>query len=29
MLLNMIEHPPEPYEKIVVIATTSEGVSRG
>jgi energy-coupling factor transporter ATP-binding protein EcfA2 len=28
MLLNMIEHPPEPYERIVVIATTSEGVSR-
>jgi energy-coupling factor transporter ATP-binding protein EcfA2 len=28
MLLNIIEYPPEPYEKIVVIATTSEGVSR-
>jgi len=28
MLLNIIEYPPEPYERMVVIATTSEGVSR-
>lgn len=27
-LLNIIEYPPEPYEKIVVIVTTSEGVLR-
>ena len=27
-LLNIIEYPPEPYEKVVVVATTSEGVSR-
>jgi GTPase SAR1 family protein len=27
-LLNMIEHPVERYEKIVVIVATSEGVSR-
>jgi len=27
-LLNLIEYPPEQYEKIVVIAATSEGVSR-
>ena len=26
--LNIVEYPPEPYEKIVVIATISEGVSR-
>jgi hypothetical protein len=28
MLLNIIEYPPEPYEKIVIIAATSEGFSR-
>jgi dephospho-CoA kinase len=28
MLLNLIEYPPKPYEKIVAIVTTSEGVSR-
>jgi len=28
ILLNIIEYPPEPYEKIVIIATTSEGFSR-
>jgi energy-coupling factor transporter ATP-binding protein EcfA2 len=27
-LLNTIEYPPEPYEKIVIIAATSEGFSR-
>ncbi|MEM4970828.1 MAG: ATP-binding protein [Sulfolobales archaeon] len=27
-LLNLIEHPPRSYERIVVIATTSEGISR-
>jgi hypothetical protein len=27
-LLNTIEYPPEPYERIVVIAATSEGFSR-
>jgi energy-coupling factor transporter ATP-binding protein EcfA2 len=27
-LLNTIEYPPEPYEKIVIIVATSEGVSR-
>ena len=27
-LLNLIEYPPQDYEKIVVIAATSEGVSR-
>ncbi|BDR92714.1 ATP-binding protein [Vulcanisaeta souniana] len=27
-LLNLIEYPPEHYEKIVTIAATSEGVSR-
>lgn len=27
-LLNTIEYPPEPYEKIVIIIATSEGVSR-
>jgi hypothetical protein len=27
-LLNTIEYPPEPYERIVVIVATSEGVSR-
>jgi len=27
-LLNIIEYPPEIYERIVVIATTSEGLSR-
>jgi len=27
-LLNLVEYPPEGYEKIVVIATTSEGLSR-
>jgi energy-coupling factor transporter ATP-binding protein EcfA2 len=29
MLLNLIEHPPGDYEKIVAVVTTSEGVSRG
>ncbi|WP_069808334.1 ATP-binding protein [Vulcanisaeta thermophila] len=28
-LLNLIEYPPEHYEKIITIAATSEGVSRG
>jgi energy-coupling factor transporter ATP-binding protein EcfA2 len=28
MLLNIIEYPPEQYEKIVIIAATSEGFSR-
>uniref|UniRef100_A0A7C5XKT2 ATPase n=1 Tax=Ignisphaera aggregans TaxID=334771 RepID=A0A7C5XKT2_9CREN len=28
MLLNIIEYPPGPYEKIVVIVATSEGMSR-
>jgi hypothetical protein len=28
MLLNIIEYPPEPYEKIVIIVATSEGFSR-
>ena len=27
-LLNTIEYPPEPYEKIVIVAATSEGFSR-
>jgi hypothetical protein len=27
-LLNIIEYPPEPYESIVVVVTTSEGLSR-
>jgi len=27
MLLNLIEHPPGDYEKIVAVVTTSEGVS--
>jgi energy-coupling factor transporter ATP-binding protein EcfA2 len=27
-LLNTIEYPPEPYEKIVIIVATSEGASR-
>jgi len=27
-LLNTIEYPPEPYERIVIIVATSEGVSR-
>jgi hypothetical protein len=26
-LLNLIEYPPEPYEKIVIIVATSEGLS--
>jgi hypothetical protein len=25
MLLNLIEHPPGDYEKIVAVVTTSEG----
>jgi Archaeal ATPase. len=28
MLLNLIEYPPEPYENIVIIVATSEGLSR-
>jgi predicted AAA+ superfamily ATPase len=28
MLLNLIEHPPESYENIVIIVATSEGLSR-
>jgi len=28
MLLNLIEYPPESYENIVIIAATSEGLSR-
>jgi hypothetical protein len=28
ILLNIIEYPPESYEKIVIIVTTSEGFSR-
>jgi hypothetical protein len=28
MLLNIIEHTPEPYERIVIIATTSESFPR-
>jgi hypothetical protein len=28
MLLNIIEYPPEPYENIVIIVATSEGLSR-
>jgi hypothetical protein len=27
-LLNLIEYPPEPYENIVIIVATSEGLSR-
>jgi hypothetical protein len=27
-LLNLIEYPPEPYERIVIIVATSEGLSR-
>ena len=27
-LLNLIEYPPQDYEKIVVVTTTSEGISR-
>jgi hypothetical protein len=27
-LLNTIEYPPEPYERIVIVAATSEGFSR-
>jgi hypothetical protein len=27
-LLNLIEYPPEPYERIVIIVATSEGFSR-
>ena len=29
MLLNIIEYPPEPYEKIVIIVATSEGFLGG
>jgi len=28
MLLNIIEYPPEPYENIVIVVATSEGLSR-
>jgi len=27
-LLNLIEYPPEQYERIVIIVATSEGFSR-
>ncbi len=27
-LLNLIEYPPRPYERIVIVVTSSEGVSR-
>jgi len=28
MLLNLIEYPPGEYEKIVVLVSSSEGVTR-